>query len=98
MSDTEKRIFPRSDMQCPVLYHYGDNQTWKVGKMLNFSATGMLLLINEEPGEENIINIHVKPGSKKVIPEITATGEIIRVDKTHDEFILACRLTNVARG
>lgn len=97
MSDNEQRIFPRSDMQCPVLYRYDNNKPWKVGKMLNFSATGMLLVITEDPEEANNISIHVKPGSQKAIPEITATGKIIRVDKTNDEFVLACRLTNVAR-
>lgn len=94
----EKRIFPRSDMQCPILYRYSDKKAWKVGKMLNLSATGMQLITNEDPEKKKTIHLHVKPGSQKVIPEITATGEIIRINDVGDKFILACRLTNMTRN
>ena len=98
MNDNEKRIFPRSDLQCPVLYRYSNKSSWKVGKMQNFSATGMKLITSENPLTEKKIYIHVKPGSQKTIPEITASGKITRIDNIDDEFILSCTLTNVTRG
>jgi len=64
--------------------------------MQNFSATGMLLTATEDPANEKSIHIHVKPGSQKIIPEIAASGEIMRVESSDNEFVVACKLTNIS--
>jgi len=98
MNNNDKRTFPRSDMQCPVLYRHDENKPWKVGKMQNLSATGMCLITTDNPESAKKIFIHVKPGSQKIIPEIIASGDIIRIENINDEYVLACNLTNVSRG
>jgi len=94
--DTEKRIFPRLEARCPVLYQLDKAKSWKVGKMQNLSATGLQLICNETIPAFTTVHIHVKPGTKKNIPEIKATGEVVRSENTDDGYIISCKLTEVA--
>ena len=98
MTDSiEKRVFPRIDAQCPVLYRVGDDTPWKVARMENMSATGIKIIANEDLPTPLEINIHIKPGSKKSIPEIKAIGVVIRSESCNDgEYIISCKLTAVA--
>jgi hypothetical protein len=97
MNDTEKRLFPRIQAMCPVLYRLGEDKSWKVARMYNFSATGIQFQCADEPALSTSVSIHVKPGSKKNIPELIAKGSVIRIDKlSEQEFLLSCQLTKVS--
>ena len=93
--ESEKRIFPRLEARCPVLYQIDKQKSWKVGKMQNLSATGLQLLCNKAIPADTIIHIHVKPGTQKNIPEIKATGEVVRSEYIDDSYIISCKLTVV---
>ena len=97
MSDIERRLFPRMQVTCPVLYHLDKTKGWKVAKMVNLSATGIQFVCTDEPSLNTYLSIHVKPGSKKNIPELIAKGLVTRIEKvTDEEYLLACKLTDVS--
>ena len=76
--EPEKRVFPRLETECPILYAVGDSKKWQVGILVNFSATGLLMKC-KEPLLKNInISILFKPGQNRLVPEIAAKGKIIR--------------------
>ena len=97
----EKRGFPRIDTECPVMYAIGTSKKWSVGVLLNYSATGMSVRCKEQLLRNISINIITKPGSNKLVPNITASGKITRCEimknavSENDEFKIACKLTKV---
>lgn len=94
--EPEKRVFPRLETECPILYAVGDSKKWQVGILVNFSATGLLMKC-KEPLLKNInISILFKPGQNRLVPEIAAKGKIIRCTQiAEDEFEVSCKLTEV---
>jgi hypothetical protein len=76
----DKRIFPRISAECPVLYLGPGMQRWLVGKLIDFSATGLRLTCDTllETGDE--ISIQIKPGSNRKIPAISGVGSVVRTD------------------
>lgn len=93
---TEKRTFPRTETQCPVLYKTPGNQRWMVGILLNMSAAGMLMKCKEPVQENGPILLQYKPGKNKIVPEIGASGVITRVSESDDgQYLVACKLTDV---
>ncbi len=82
---------------CPVLYRIGKEKSWKVAKMVDMSATGIQFISSENPEISSSICIHVKPGSKKMIPEIIASGVVVRSENMGDDsYAVSCRLTEVS--
>ncbi len=67
--------------------------------MQNLSATGIQFICTISLPESTAISIQVKPGSKKSIPEITASGTVIRTETLEDgSYRLSCSLTKVANN
>ena len=92
----EKRVFPRLETECPVLYAIGNSNKWQVGILVNFSATGLLMRCKEQLLKNINISIIFKPGQNRLVPEIAAKGKIIRCDEIgEDEFEVSCKLTEV---
>jgi len=95
----EKRTFPRIDAQCPVLYRTDETSPWKVARMENVSATGIRLIVEELLPVSTELYIHIKPGSKKSIPEIKAKGVITRTDTANEsDYVISCNLKEVSPG
>jgi hypothetical protein len=92
----EKRTFPRTSTQCPVLYKTDNDKRWMVGILLNMSATGMQMKTKQPVSEGIKIDIQYKPGKNKLVPEITASGTVTRVAESVDgQYQVACKLVNV---
>ena len=92
----EKRIFPRLDTECPVLYAVGNSKKWQVGILVNFSATGLLMKCKEQLLKNIKISIVLKPGQNKIVPEIAAKGKVIRCNQiSEEEYEISCKLTEV---
>lgn len=92
----EKRVFPRIDSECPVLYAVGNSKKWQVGILVNFSATGLMMKCKESLLKNINISILLKPGQNRLVPEIAAKGKIIRCTQVaDDEFEISCKLTEV---
>ena len=91
----DKRIFPRLDARCPVLYQPDGQQSWKVGKMQNLSATGLQLICNDNLQPFTLVHIHVKPGTRKDIPEIRASGEVVSCEALQQGYMVSCKLTRI---
>jgi len=95
-NNNEKRLFPRMQANCPVLFRLGKEKSWKVAKISNLSATGIQFVSTENPPISTNISIHIKPGSKKTIPEIIASGMVVRAEVLDDDtYAISCRLTEV---
>ena len=95
-ANRDKRVFPRIETECPILYSVGNSQKWQVAVLCNMSATGLLMKTKEQLVDEIKITVMTKPGTNRLVPEITATGVVVRcVEKTSEEFEVSCKLTEV---
>lgn len=95
-ANKDKRVFPRIETECPVLYTVGNSQNWQVAVLCNMSATGLLMKTKEQLVDDIKITIMTKPGTNRLVPEITATGIVTRcVEKTEDSFEISCKLVEV---
>jgi hypothetical protein len=94
--ESEKRIFPRLETECPVLYAVGNSNKWQVGILINFSATGLLMKCKERLLKNINISILFKPGQNRLVPEVSAKGKVIRCNQmAEDDFEVSCKLTEV---
>ena len=95
-ANKDKRVFPRIETECPILYSVGNSQNWQVAVLCNMSATGLLMKTKEQLVDDIKITIMTKPGTNRLVPEITATGVVTRcVEKTADSFEISCKLIEV---
>jgi c-di-GMP-binding flagellar brake protein YcgR len=84
----EQRVFPRISAQCPVRYRESTTGRWLIGRMLDFSATGLLMTTDTNLEQGAQINVQVEPGSKKHIPALRGVGKVVRsrhIDDDHFE-------------
>lgn len=94
--EPEKRIFPRMETECPVLYAVGNSKKWQVGILVNFSATGLMMKCKERLLKNINISILLKPGQNRLVPEVAAKGKVIRCNQIADEeFEVSCKLIEV---
>lgn len=97
----EKRVFPRMDAECAVLYAIGStsnetNKNWKVGIMSNMSAVGLLMKCPERLLKNINISLRIKPGDNRLIPEIEAKGKITRCTQIDEhEYEVSVKLIEV---
>lgn len=95
-ANKDKRVFPRIETECPILYSVGSSQKWQVAVLSNMSATGLLMKTKEQLVDDIKITIMTKPGTNRLVPEITATGIVTRcVEKTDENFEVSCKLIEV---
>lgn len=96
VSIEEKRVFPRMQSECTVLYSIGTSKRWSNATMQDISATGIGIVCDEQLLRNISISVITKPGSNKVIPEITATGKVARcVSLGDNKFFIGCKLTKI---
>jgi hypothetical protein len=76
----DKRIFPRISAECPVLYLGPGMQRWLVGRLLDFSATGLRLTCETMLNTGDEVAVQIKPGSNRKIPKISGVGSVVRTD------------------
>ena len=95
-ANKDKRVFPRIDTECPVLYSVGSSKKWQVAILCNMSATGLLMQTKEQLSDDIAISVMTKPGTNRLVPEISAKGIVTRcVKKGDDQFDVSCKLTEV---
>ncbi len=92
----EKRMFPRVQTRCPLLYRVDGMARRMVGICTDFSATGVKMVCKQALAVKASIDIEFKPGSNKSVPAMTAQGQVVRCEPIGDEeFLVACRFTRV---
>ena len=95
-ANKDKRVFPRIDTECPVLYSVGSSKKWQVAILCNMSATGMLVQTKEQLPDDVAISIMTKPGTNRLVPEISAKGIVTRcAKKTDEQYEVSCKLIEV---
>jgi len=93
---SEKRLFPRMEAECAVLYTVGTSKNWKVGILTNMSATGLRMRCPERLLKNIGISVMLKPGDNKLIPEIEGKGKVTRCEQLDEyEFEISCKLTEI---
>lgn len=93
---SNKRLFPRMDAECAVLYTIGTSTNWKVGILINMSATGLSMRCPERLLKNIGISVMLKPGDNKLIPEIEGKGKVIRCEQLDEyEYEVSCKLTEI---
>lgn len=92
----DKRVFPRIDTECPVLYSVGSSKKWQVAILCNMSATGLLMKTKEQMVDDIGVSVMTKPGTNRLVPEIICKGIVTRCVKKGDEhYEVSCKLTEV---
>lgn len=95
-ANKDKRLFPRIDTECPVLYSVGSSKKWQVAILCNMSAAGMLMRTKEQMVDDISVSVMTKPGTNRLVPEIACKGIVTRCVKKGDEhFEVSCKLTEV---
>lgn len=95
-ANKDKRVFPRIETECPVLYSVGSSKKWQVAILRNMSATGLLMRTKEQLVEDVGVSIMTKPGANRLVPEISCKGLVTRCVKKGDEhYEVSCKLTEV---
>ncbi|MGD8572394.1 MAG: PilZ domain-containing protein [Gammaproteobacteria bacterium] len=95
-ANKDKRVFPRIETECPVLYSVGSSKKWQVAILCNMSATGLLMKTKEQLVEDVNVSVMTKPGTNRLVPEITCKGIVTRCNKKGDQhYEVSCKLTEV---
>ncbi len=95
-ANKDKRVFPRISTECPVLYSVGSSKKWQVAILSNMSATGLLMQTKEQLTNDVAISIMTKPGTNRLVPQISAKGFVTRcVKKNEDQYEVSCKLIEV---
>lgn len=93
-----KRVFPRITVTCPVLYRQSANKRWQVARLVDFSATGVCMICDENLPEQAEVSIQIKPGSQKTVPAISASGIVVRCQANAEQrFEVSCKILKVYR-
>jgi len=94
--DEEHRNFPRFPTQCPVFFHSDALDEWQVGMLTNMSATGLQMTSKSCLPENSKIQIMLKQGSDKMVPEISGDGTVVRCIKNGNRtFNVSVTLTHI---
>lgn len=92
----EKRLFPRIQVRCPLLYRVAGAAQQMESVTVDFSATGVKMACKEALAVKTQIEIEFRPGSNKSVPAMRANGEVTRCEPGEEgEFLIACRFTRV---
>jgi hypothetical protein len=92
----ENRAFPRVPAHCPVLYRTETGKQWYVAKLVDFSATGLRMECDENLAAGSRLALQIKPGSDKIIPAISAHGEVVRCGVNKNAvYEISCKLIKV---
>lgn len=93
---SEHRTFPRMHAQCPVCYRDSASGRWLIGRMIDFSATGLLMTTDKSLEENSQISLQVEPGSKKFIPALRGVGTVVRCKHIDDDhFEIAIKMLRI---
>ncbi|VAW96755.1 hypothetical protein MNBD_GAMMA19-1293 [hydrothermal vent metagenome] len=93
-----QRAFPRIAVTCPVLYLLPFAKRWQVAKLVDFSATGISMVCDEQLNVGTEVSLQIKPGSQKIVPALSATGIVMRSEINDEhQYLISCKLTKVQR-
>lgn len=93
-----QRVFPRISVTCPVLYRLSAAKRWQVARLVDFSATGVRMVCDDNLTINSEIAIQIKPGSQKTVPALSATGVVVRSNiNAEQRFEVSCKVIKVHR-
>lgn len=91
-----KRMFPRMEAECPVLYRTTEQERWCVGVLRDFSATGVLMICDRALLTGMPISLRLERGRNKSLPALSGSGIVIRSDAlSAKKYEIACKLTRI---
>jgi len=94
--ETNNRVFPRIDAQCPLMHRENDQQRWSVGVLINFSATGVFFNSTRALEIGSPIAVRLERGRNRTIPALSGSGNVIRCDELDSgKYEIACKLDRI---
>jgi len=92
----EKRLFPRQEARCAVLYQTPASKRWLVAHLVDFAAAGLRMECDELLAPGTPIAIQLRPGSDRTIPAIQGRGEVVRcAPNSNLRYEVACKLRKI---
>lgn len=89
----EQRGFPRIAVQCPVRYRENPAQRWQIGRLVNYSATGLLMTTRQAMVVGDNLTIQIERGSQRDIPPLAGEGTVVRCSEAGpDQYEVAIKI------
>ncbi|MGD8999051.1 MAG: PilZ domain-containing protein [Granulosicoccaceae bacterium] len=93
----ERRVFPRIPAQCPVRFRDSRARRWLIGRLVNFSATGLLMIAPRALAIGDTVAVQLERGSRRDIPPLAGEGSVVRCMETGvDQFQVAVKILRFA--
>lgn len=90
---SEKRVFPRIAVQCPVRYRENPSQRWQIGRLINYSATGLLMITRQAMAVGDKLMVQIERGSQRDIPPLAGEGTVVRCSEDGtDQYQVAIKI------
>lgn len=78
---SEKRDFMRMEVECPMTFRVrGEAQQYQ-GTAKDLSASGLLIICQQEIPEGTVLEINVQP-EKPIVPPLQAVCEVMRLSSS----------------
>jgi len=95
---SERRDFPRMDVECPARYRVNGDQDTAEAIVENISGGGMRIVTEKALAPASRLSIVVVPG-KAITPPLSAVVEVISCNALEGEqegtFVVACTIQEV---
>lgn len=95
---SERRNFPRMDVECPARYRVEGDSDSAAAIVRNLSGGGLLMTTDRVLAPESRVSIIVLPG-KSITPPLSAVVEVISCDALEGDqagsFLVACSLVEL---
>ena len=96
---SEKRLYPRIQASCPVLFQVSsDGDAWQDAVLHDYSATGARFTCEDFVLTGEKLKIRLMPGNVQKIPSISAESVVVRCGLDDDHtFQIGCKFLKVDR-
>jgi hypothetical protein len=89
----ERRVFPRIPAQCPVRFRDSRARRWLIGRLMDFSATGLLMITPCALEIGETVMVQLERGSRRDIPPLAGEGSVVRcMQSAVDQFQVAVKI------
>jgi len=95
---SEKRDFMRMEVECPMTFRIQGDSAQFQGTARDLSASGLLILCQQEVPEGAMLEINVQP-EQSIVPPLQALCEVMRVSrKGPGQFELGVKINEILPG
>ncbi len=93
--DPDHRDFPRMTFDAEVHWRETGGEEWQVARMINLSATGILIQAGRCPAADARVEVHV-PSAGDAVPPLRGIAEVVRCERAAGGFEIAFSFLEMA--